>query len=1039
MNNLRRARTDTIESLEDRTLFSTITVAPVVVTAGNTPQQATFTALLDVPSAAPITLSYATANGTARAGVDYRRTASRIVIAPGETTASFTVKVLPNTVFEPNKFFVVNLKATGGNPITAQSGATIIENNVPPTVTVSDAIESIGLHRITKTNFWVGLSGRSAMPSTVDFTTQDVTAVSNVNYVPVTSSIVIPAYKNGANIPLKLIGATRVSPDTVFDVDFTGGAGAIVPAGLFSRIVIRDHGISPIVRPNLTISSPLAVGGNDVNFVLTLSAPSTNDVSFRFSALATSAQQSQFSPEAGIFTIPAGQTSATIAVPTFRNTVSGVNVDTQLRLVISGLANAQLATNDPIGTILAFPTITISDANVDENNASPIIPATFFVTLNAPSTLPVSVTFNTANGTGDPTITTLTDPAAASAGIDYTATSGTLTFQPGQTTLSITVPTLADPSAALTELYTVNLSGAVHGLIGRQTGTATISNLPFVIGEPQISIDDPTFAVANNATGFLNFTISLGSAANVPVTVAYSTADGTGAAGTDYTATSGTVTFNPGQTSINVPVAVFGASPVEVFATVLMNLSSPVNGAIAKGLGTGTGTITEGAVTEISINNPTVTVGFGSTALLEFNVSLNAATTVPVTVSYATANGTGVAGTDYTATSGLITFLPGQTSLQIPVTAIGASLVTKTVLLNLSLPVNAALQTATGTGSIHQSNIPQISINSPAMGVANAHTATLDFDVTLAQAALVPVTVSFATSNGTGVAGTDYTATSGSVTFTPGQTDIQVPVTIMGASATAATKTVVMTLSAAVNGQIAAAVGTGFIQEQAIPQISINNPAVGVANAHTATLNFHVTLAQAALVPVTVSFATSDGTGVAGTDYTATSGSVTFTPGQTDIAVPVTVSGASAVDVTKTVVMTLSGPVNGAIAAGIGTGSINEAGIPQISINSPAVTVAHGNTATLNFHVTLAEAALVPVTVSFTTSDGTGTAGTDYTATSGSITFTPGQTDIAVPVTVSGASAVTVTKTVVMTLSAPVNGAIAAGMGVGTGSINETP
>jgi hypothetical protein len=712
MNYSSSGRADIIESLEGRTLFSTITVAPVVVTPGLSSQLATFTAVLDAPSATPIKVSFATAGGgTATPGHDFKATSGSIVIQPGQTSGTFSVKILPDTVFESNEIFFVNLRANGGNSITAQTSCTLIENSVMPSIVVSDSVIQIGLHRKTSAKLFVGLSGRSATPITVNFTTQDVTAVSGVDYVPVETSLVIPAFKTGASIPLTLIGTSIVVPDKVFDVDFTDATGAVVPAGLFSRIVIRDHGISPIVRPNLAISTPPVISGNPLNFVFTLSAPSANDVSFRYTTLPTSAQASQFTPQSGVLTIPAGQTTATISVPTVANTVSKVNVDTQLRLSLSAVANAQLATNDPIGTILAVPTIAISDATVDETGASPtLLPGKFFVTLNEPSTLPVSVTFNTANGTGDPTITELTDPAAAAAGIDYAATSGTLVFQPGQTSLPVSIPTLTNLNAAFSELYTINLSGAVNGVIGRQTGLGTINNLGLAVGTPQISIDnfavagdlgDPTFAVANGATGFLNFTISLGAPSSVPVSVHFATQNGTGAAGTDYTAKSGTVTFTPGQTNINVPVQVFGASPVAVDRTVLMVLSNPVGGVIAAGLGTGTGTIKE-SFPEISVNNAAVVVANRASTTLNFNISLAAAATVPVTVTFTTADGTGVAGTDYTATFGIVTFTPGQTSIAVPVTVFGVSLitVTKTVLLELSNPVAGVIAVGTGIGTI---------------------------------------------------------------------------------------------------------------------------------------------------------------------------------------------------------------------------------------------------------------------------------------------------------------------------------------------------
>ena len=87
--------------------------------------------------------------------------------------------------------------------------------------------------------------------------------------------------------------------------------------------------------------------------------------------------------------------------------------------------------------------------------------ATFTVTLSAPSSQPVTVHFATADGT-------------AVAGRDYTATSGALTFAPGQTQLQITVSILADPALTGDEMFFVDLSGPSNATLadsGRGTGT----------------------------------------------------------------------------------------------------------------------------------------------------------------------------------------------------------------------------------------------------------------------------------------------------------------------------------------------------------------------------------------------------------------------------------------------------------------------------------------------------------------------------------------------------------------------------------------
>ena len=105
---------------------------------------------------------------------------------------------------------------------------------------------------------------------------------------------------------------------------------------------------------------------------------------------------------------------------------------------------------------------------------------------------------------------------------------------------------------------------------------------------PTISIDNVAIQEGNSGTSNALFPLTLSAASDQPVTVKYTTADGTARAGSDYTATSGTVTFNPGQTSQTISVIVQGDTIVEPQESFLVRLSDPTNGSLANSEGTGT-------------------------------------------------------------------------------------------------------------------------------------------------------------------------------------------------------------------------------------------------------------------------------------------------------------------------------------------------------------------------------------------------------------------------------------------------------------------
>jgi Calx-beta domain/RTX calcium-binding nonapeptide repeat (4 copies) len=114
----------------------------------------------------------------------------------------------------------------------------------------------------------------------------------------------------------------------------------------------------------------------------------------------------------------------------------------------------------------------------------------------------------------------------------------------------------------------------------------TVQGLP----KPAVSIASALLAEGNAGTKSMSLTITLATATPVRVSVVYATADGTATAGSDYTATSGTLVFAPGQTSKTVAVPILGDTGYESDETFSVTLSNPVNATL--GTATATGTIT---------------------------------------------------------------------------------------------------------------------------------------------------------------------------------------------------------------------------------------------------------------------------------------------------------------------------------------------------------------------------------------------------------------------------------------------------------------
>lgn len=125
-------------------------------------------------------------------------------------------------------------------------------------------------------------------------------------------------------------------------------------------------------------------------------------------------------------------------------------------------------------------------------------------------------------------------------------------------------------------------------------------------------------------------------------------------------------------------------------------------------------------------------------------------------------------------------------------------------------------------------------------------------------------------------------------------------------------------------------------------------------------------------------------------------------------------------------------PVGPGFDIGAFEGTVGGGALPTLSINSVAAAEGNAGTSTLTFTVTLSAASTQTVTVSYATASGTATAGSDFNAASGVLTFTPGVTTQPIPITLIGDTAVEGNETFVVNLSAPTNATLATAQGTGT-------
>ncbi len=861
---------------------------------------------LSAASTVPAVVGYSTADITGVAGTDYVSTTGQVTFPPGAISETIDVPVIGSSIPEGTRTFAVDLSAVS-NVSLSRAEATVTINDPNPVVglVVNNPVVTVTDDASTTVNFTVSLSSVSGQTVSVQYATADGTAVAGTNYLATSGILTFAPGVTSMTVPVTILGATTVEPTSTFSLNLSNPTNSTI--GIAKGIATI---LNAVPAPTFSVTGTSVVqpqsGTASAVFEVTLSAASTSAVTVNYATQGVTAiAGTDFTPTSGLLTFPAGTTVLPVTVPILASTT--VSADKTFDLILSGPTNATIApaTGTAVGTILSNSLsrfLTIDNPSVVEGSTANPGTVTFTVTLTlpTPSDAPVVVQYATANGT-------------ALAGSDYQSVSGVLTFpveaSAGTYSQTVTVPLVGHDTMEPTKQFTLVLSNPTNATLGISSGVATILN---DASGPYLSVAP---VVVKNGGGSAQFVVSLSAASDQTITVQYNTADGTGVsqadpstfaiAGTDYTATSGTLTFAPGATSelVTVPIlndTVFG--PNKIFRLLLAN---PTEAALDPVNGQTTGTIVETALPpSVSVANFSVMKSTAGTTYATAVLQLSAASEVTATVSYATADLTATAGTDYVATSGTATFAPGVTTQYVEIPIIGGDIPTgtRTFAFNLSMPDELSIAQAEAIGTITDPNPPAgVQVANTTVVVSGPATVDAVFTVTLATASDLPVSVNYATANGTATSGVNYLATSGTLTFAPGVTSETVSVPVFGSDAPQPLQTFSLDLSSPVNSTIMTSTATATILNTvAGPNLTVNSVSVVLPTTGTATATFQVTLSAASGLPVTVNYATADETALAGTDYTATTGTLTFAPGQTVETVPVTILASTALTLNKT-------------------------------------------------------------------------------------------------------------------------------------------
>ena len=519
-------------------------------------------------------------------------------------------------------------------------------------------------------------------------------------------------------------------------------------------------------------SAAEGVANAALDFEISLSEAAPDDIDIQYETRPGSASaDSDYASRSGTITIPSGSLTASIAVAIVDDFLD--EPDETVNVAITSVSSGTIATGSASGTIVdndAEPTLSIASASVVEGNAGDT-PVNFDLTMNRVSGFDVSVDFATSDIT-------------AIAGEDYTAGTGTVTIPAGSRRGIVTIQVSGDTIDESNETFNVTISNPVNV----QTGTATVVGM--IVndddGNPPpavVSIADAA-AVGESAGGStLVFPVSLSAASGVDLDVQYQTEDDTAQSGSDYTGVAATVTIPAGETSATIDVGILDDASDEPDESLNVRLLSVSAGGVI-GTAVASGNIVDDDDPPgLAIADAARAEGNSGQSNLNFVVTPDVRSGLPITIDFQTTDGTALAGDDYVGASGQLVIPAGATSGTIPVAVIGDADFEpdETFTVSLTSALNAVIGDGDAVGTIsNDDGEPELSVADVQVTEGDDGQVAMTFVVSLSGQSQNDVTFDFATTDGSATAPADYDATSGTRVIAAGAASIDVLVQVNG-------------------------------------------------------------------------------------------------------------------------------------------------------------------------------------------------------------------------------------------------------------------
>ncbi|MCR8549175.1 DUF4214 domain-containing protein [Salipiger sp. P9] len=666
-----------------------------------------YTVTLSEPTFDAVTMTYRAVPGTASDGdLYYSPTSSynwnTLTFAPGETSRTVTIYTERDSTDERDESVVLHLSGltenasfAGGEEVLSGTGI-ILDNDGTGSdlaLLVSDVRLVEGDSGTKEAVFEIRLSQPAPTAFSVGYRTRDISATAGEDYEETVGSLSFAEGEEVKVVRVPVYGDTVAEMTESFALVIDEPTGlSVATTGLAGEATIADDDNTP--GPVVSVSVARATEGEALIYTVTLSEPAGDEVALRYQSFAGTADEADldydFESDRNINTLSfaPGQISKTIIVYTERDSTDERDESIGLRLYnltenasFAGgedqlFTNGVILDNDGVGGNM---TLLVSGATLLEGDDG-TKEAVFELRLSQPASEAILLTYSTRDIT-------------AKAGEDYEAAVGTVSFAVGEEVKVVRVPVYGDTEVEFTERFGLRVDASAVPYLGIENVEAeAVIRDDDTTPNPVITVS-PATATEGDA---LLFTLTLSEPSDDAVTVDYKPLVGT-ADENDlyYSLTSrnntGTLTFEPGQTSKTVIIHSERDSIDERDEVFFMEFSNVIGASLADGAPSVSvsGTILDDdgvGLNRTATVQPMVLREHGVASFIyEIPVELSTPASAPLSFNVEAIDQTALAGLDYRLLDTRLNFAEGQSVATITIEVLGDSSIETTEAFTLSL------------------------------------------------------------------------------------------------------------------------------------------------------------------------------------------------------------------------------------------------------------------------------------------------------------------------------------------------------------------